>query len=108
MFKPRTKKLELLSQIYPHRVKELEKIFNKTTSIYIDFANVYHWQDKLKWHIDLKRLKQLLDSFSNIKTVRLYNGLLKGDKKIYNRICKKVRLHNSFKTCKENETIYRC
>jgi len=81
MFKPTTKKVEILAGIYLKRIKELKTIFRKKTSVYIDFANVYHWQEKLKWHIDLKRLKQLFDSFDTIKFVRFYNGLLKGDKK---------------------------
>lgn len=86
MFKPTLEKIKLLSKIYPKSVKQLESIFKKTTSVYIDFANVIHWSEKLKWHIDLKKLKQLLDSFDTIKYVHFYNGLLKGNENSENII----------------------
>ncbi|HPQ23264.1 MAG TPA: NYN domain-containing protein [Candidatus Paceibacterota bacterium] len=81
MFHPKTGRIKKLSQKYPDRILELEKIFDKKTNIYIDFANVIRWQDKLKWRIDLKRLKQFLDSFSNIEKIKFYNGKLEGDEK---------------------------
>jgi len=81
MFKPTTKDIQILAKIYPKRIKELKTIFRKRASIYIDFANVYHWQEKLKWHIDLKRLKRLFDSFKTVRQVRFYNGVLPGDEK---------------------------
>lgn len=80
MFVPKTDKIQKLSLLYPKRIKELENIFDNTTRIYIDFANVFHWSQKLRWHVDLKRLKQLLDSFDTIKSVSWYNGTLIGDK----------------------------
>jgi hypothetical protein len=53
MFQPKTERIKELAQKYPERILELERIFDKETNIYIDFANVIRWQDKLKWHIDL-------------------------------------------------------
>lgn len=81
MFKPKTDRIKELAERYPERIKELEIIFNRKTNIYIDFANVIRWQDKLGWHVDLKRLKQFLDSFSNIREIKFYNGKLEGDEK---------------------------
>ena len=81
MFKPKTNRIQELAEKYPDRIEELERIFDKTTNVYIDFANVIRWQDKLKWHIDLKRLKQFLDSFRNIEKIKFYNGKLEGDEK---------------------------
>lgn len=78
MFKSKTEKIEKLSQKYPNRILELERIFGKKTNIYIDFANVIRWQDKLRWHIDLKRLKQFLDSFDTINLVKFYSGTIVG------------------------------
>ena len=78
MFKPSTVKIGQLAKKYPKSVKQLEKIFNHPSSVYIDFANVVHWSEKLKWHIDLKKLKQLLNSFDTVKSVHFYNGLLEG------------------------------
>jgi len=60
-------------------LQQLECIFSKTTRIYIDYANVRPWSKKLGWHVDLKRLKQFLDSFSTIQDVNFYNGYLDGD-----------------------------
>ncbi|MFH2074872.1 MAG: NYN domain-containing protein [Pseudomonadota bacterium] len=51
------------------------------SNVYIDFANVIGWQDKLGWHVEIRRLKQLLDSFSSVEKVRFYNGTLLGDEK---------------------------
>ncbi len=78
MFNPKTSRIKKLSQKYPDRILELEKIFNKKTNIYIDFANVIRWQDKLRWHIDLKRLKQFLNSFDTINSVKFYSGTIVG------------------------------
>ena len=76
MFQAKTEKIEKLSQKYPDRILELERIFDKKTNVYIDFANVIRWQDKLRWHIDLKRLKQFLDSFNVINSVKFYSGTI--------------------------------
>jgi len=79
MFKPKTERIEKLAAIYPERIQELSLIFAKKTNVYLDWSNMYHWSSKLKWHIHLKRLKQLFDSFTRINAVNIYNGILEGD-----------------------------
>jgi len=74
MFKPKSDKIDALSKLYPEAITQLESIFDKPSNVYIDFANVIHWSEKLKWHVDLERLKELLDSFDTIDKVRFYNG----------------------------------
>lgn len=69
MFKAKTPRLDFLSKKFPDAIAQLDNIFDRDTNIYIDFANVKHWQKKLGWHIDLKRLKQLFDSFDTVKTI---------------------------------------
>lgn len=81
MFQPKTDKIKALAVKYLERIGELERIFVKPTNIYIDFANVIGWQSKLGWHVDLKRLKQLLDSFDMVREIKFYAGTLIGDKK---------------------------
>jgi len=76
MFKPKTERIEKLAQLFPRAIKELEDIFNSTSNVYIDWQNVIHWQEKLGWHFNLKRLKQLFDSFNTIKSVKIYTGTL--------------------------------
>lgn len=76
MFNPKTEKIKELAEKYPNRIKELKVIFAGLTNVYIDFANVIRWQERLKWHIDLKRLKQFLDSFKSINSIKFYNGTL--------------------------------
>jgi len=78
MFKPKTEKIEQLAKNYQSRIIELEQIFDRPTNVYIDFANVVGWQEKLGWHISLKRLKQFLDSFNTIREIKFYNGTLIG------------------------------
>jgi len=81
MFNPKTEKIKVMSEKYQTPVVQLEKIFNSSTRIYIDYANVRPWSEKLGWHIDLKRLKQFLDSFNTIEAVNFYNGYIDGDEK---------------------------
>lgn len=80
MFNPKTERIKSLADKYPQKIEELEGIFDCPTNIYIDYANVKPWATKLNWHVEPKRLKQFLDSFGNIKTIKIYNGTLVGDK----------------------------
>lgn len=79
MFKPKTEKIAKLAKEHPKVIENLESMFDRKTNVYIDFANVVRWQDKLKWHVDLKRLKQLFDSFDTINKVKSYHGTLSGN-----------------------------
>lgn len=81
MFKAKTARIEKLAKIFPERVAELETIFDASTAVYVDWANVIHWQEKLGWHLHLGRIKQLHDSFDTVKKVRLYHGILDGNEK---------------------------
>lgn len=79
MFVPKTPKIKKLAETFPKRIQELETIFAKKTFVYIDFSNVFYWQKRLGWHIDMKRVKQFLNSFDKIEGVWIYAGTLKGD-----------------------------
>jgi len=81
MFIPKTEKIESIAKNKPDAIKQLEDIFRDKTRIYIDYANIRPWSEKLKWHIDLMRLKQFLDSFNDIEAVNFYNGYLAGDER---------------------------
>lgn len=80
MFTPKTQRIKALAQMNPKVIKELEDIFSGETRMYIDYANVRPWSAKLKWNIELKRLKQFFDSFDNVVSISLYNGYIEGDK----------------------------
>lgn len=58
MFYPKTKKIEKLSAELEKYVKEVEALFVGNVNVYIDYANVRPWSNKLNWNIDVKRLKQ--------------------------------------------------
>ena len=79
MFEPKTDRIKKLAEIYPERIQELSNIFSGKTNVYLDWSNMYYWSRKLGWHIDSKRLKQLLSSFSTVVSVNLYTGLLAGN-----------------------------
>jgi uncharacterized LabA/DUF88 family protein len=81
MFKPSTPRIEKLAELFPEVIKDLEVVFANKSNVYIDWSNVIHWQDRLNWHIHLKRLKQLLDSFDTIQSIKLYEGTLDGNHK---------------------------
>jgi uncharacterized LabA/DUF88 family protein len=79
MFRAKTERIRDLAEKYPHRIQELERVFDRRTNVYIDYANVKPWATKLGWHVDLKRLKQFLDSFDTVHAIKLYQGTLTGD-----------------------------
>lgn len=81
MFAPKTEKIENIAKDKQVVVNRLDNIFGAKTRVYIDYANVRPWSEKLRWHIDLKRLKQFLDSFSTIEAINFYNGYLAGDER---------------------------
>src|SRR5437879_2866016 len=74
MFRAKTDRIEELSRKYPERIAELELLFDKCSNIYIDYANVRPWSEKLKWHIDCHRLRQFFASFSAIKCLKIFHG----------------------------------
>ncbi len=86
MFKAKTERIQNIAELFPAVIEELDRIFDGATSVYLDWQNVIHWQDRLGWHIDAKRLKQFLDSFSGIKSVSLYTGTLNGNEKSHKDI----------------------
>src|ERR1039458_6267205 len=79
MFKAKTDRIQVLAEKYPQRIEELERFLDQRTNVYIDFANVKPWATKLGWHVDVRRLKQFLDSFDTINSVKMYQGTLTGD-----------------------------
>jgi uncharacterized LabA/DUF88 family protein len=81
MFAPKTERIENIAKDKQETISQLDSIFGTKTRVYIDYANVRPWSEKLGWHIDLKRLKQFLDSFSTIETINFYNGYLAGNER---------------------------
>lgn len=99
MFFSKTPKIEKIKNIFTKRIKNLEDdIFFGKTNIYIDYANVRNWYEKLDWHVDIKRLKQFLNSFTNIQSIKFYQGTLVGDEKSENEIRQIKRLGFELKT----------
>ena len=86
MFKPASEQIKKIATQKTEVVKQLESLFVGLTNVYIDYANVRPWANRLKWHVDLKRLKRFLDSFDNIGAVNFYYGTLKGDAESEKRI----------------------
>ena len=81
MFNTNNRRVEALGSIFKERTDELDALFNGPTVVYIDWANVIHWQDKVDWHFHLQRIKQFLDAFDQVKKVRLYCGTLEGNQR---------------------------
>jgi uncharacterized LabA/DUF88 family protein len=81
MFISKTEKINNIAKDNQKVIERLNSIFNTKTHVYIDYANVRPWSEKLGWHIDLRRLKQFLDSFNTIQAVNFYNGYLEEDKR---------------------------
>ena len=81
MFTPKTDRIKKIAADKQVVIRQLESIFCSKTRVYIDYANVRPWSGKLGWHIELKRLKQFLDSFDAIEAVNFYNGFLAGSER---------------------------
>jgi uncharacterized LabA/DUF88 family protein len=79
MFIPKTDRIQRLALVYPKSIQQIEQLLVGSVSVYIDYANIRPWAEKLGWHIDPKRLMQFLESFNNIGSVKFYTGTLVGD-----------------------------
>ncbi|MCF7795120.1 NYN domain-containing protein [Patescibacteria group bacterium] len=79
MFKAKTEKINYLAKNFPNSIVAMENVLSGKVNMYIDYANVRSWSNKLAWNIDLKRLKQFLDSFDNINSIKFYDGTLESD-----------------------------
>lgn len=90
MFSPKTDRIKELVKKYPEIIKELKKLFTGKTNVYIDYANVRPWANKLGWHVDPKRLKQFLSSFDAIQNIYFYCGTLQKDSQS-NRFIKEIK-----------------
>ncbi len=80
MFKAKTFAIEFAAKNHLARVSLLETLLTDRTIVYIDFGNVREWRKRLGWEIDLRKLKDFLDSFG-VKEVRFYFGTLRKDEK---------------------------
>jgi len=79
MFNPKTERIKSIAENSLKTIEGLNSLFGVSSRIYIDYANVRPWSEKLGWHIDIKRLKQFLDSFDTVKAVNFYSGYLHND-----------------------------
>ena len=79
MFISKTQRIQEIREYKKEVIGELEFLFVGPVRMYIDYANIRPWSEKLGWHIDIKRLKQFLDSFSAIEAIHFYNGYLAGN-----------------------------
>ena len=78
-FKAKTSRIEKLAKAFPKVIEDLGGILDRQTGVYLDYANMRAWSEKLGWHIDLTRLWQLYDSFNCAKKVCFYYGTKHGD-----------------------------
>ncbi len=86
MFSPKTDKIRIIADEHKKLITKLDFLLSGQTIMYIDYANIRPWSNKLHFHIDTKRLKQFLDSFSHIRKIHFYQGTLKGDERSENDI----------------------
>jgi uncharacterized LabA/DUF88 family protein len=81
MFTPKTEKITAIATINGEMLHRLNDLLSGRVVMYVDYANVRPWSTTLRWHLDIKRLKQFLDSFEQIKAVNFYNGYLEDDER---------------------------
>jgi len=78
-FSPLTDRIGEIAGKKTATIDQLNSLFLGRTKIYIDYANVRPWSERLGWHVDTKRLMQFLKSFDNFVDASLYQGTLVGD-----------------------------
>lgn len=79
MFEPSSPHIKSFADSNPLRINELAGLFVGNTNVYIDYANVYGWQPRLKWKIHPRRIRELYSSFDNIGKPKLYFGTMDGE-----------------------------
>ncbi|MEK7535303.1 MAG: NYN domain-containing protein [Patescibacteria group bacterium] len=55
--------------------KILAKLNGKKTGLFIDDSNLYHGYKKYHWRIDLRKLKALLETHSDLKFINYHIGI---------------------------------
>lgn len=78
-FSTKSSRLQKLHEEDASKISGLMALLEGSAVVYIDYANIKPWSDKLGWHIDLKRFKQLLEAIDVIQDVYIYYGTLLGD-----------------------------
>ena len=86
MFLPKTTRIKEIAEKYPAVIEKLNGIFSGKVNVYVDYANVRPWSEKLQWHVEPRRLKQFLQSFDNINLVRFYQGELVSDPRSHKEV----------------------
>lgn len=79
MFIAKTEKIREIAEEKQDILDQLNILLDGNVKMYIDYANVKPWSEKLGWHIEIKRLRQFLECFDNIKQVNFYHGELEGN-----------------------------
>ncbi len=81
VFSSRSPSLSGMYKFMPEKVDEFIALLGDEVNIYIDYANIRPWSEKLGWHIDMKRLKQLFDAIEQIKICKVYYGTIAENQK---------------------------
>jgi uncharacterized LabA/DUF88 family protein len=76
MFNPKTNRIKEIADKHKALISKLDLLLLGRTIM----------SNKLRFHIDTKRLKQFLDSFSQIVKVHFYHGTLVGDSRSENMV----------------------
>jgi uncharacterized LabA/DUF88 family protein len=98
MFNAKTDRLRHLEAGYPERVAEVLGLFGDSANVYIDWANVFYWHERLGWHVDIKRAKQFLDSVPSVRSAKFYAGTIRGDRNSEVMIASAARLGYDVRT----------
>ena len=78
MFKASTPELDGLAKKFSKQILELESVFDRRTNLYLDYANIKKWSQKLGWGIDMCKLKRLLECFDTVNEAKLFYGTIHG------------------------------
>ncbi|MEI8328194.1 MAG: hypothetical protein WCG02_03605 [Candidatus Taylorbacteria bacterium] len=57
MFTPKTDRIKILAGEQTELIEKLDSMLSGSTIMYIDYANIRPWSNKLRFHIDIKRIK---------------------------------------------------
>ena len=66
--------------------------------VYFDFTNMLHWQDTLGWKFRIEDIVSQLQSYPNVKEIKVYYGFNGRDKETNEVYSKKYKRWNVFST----------
>lgn len=87
--------------------RDFERLLEKETNVnaYLDLANMFHWQDVLKWNFSVDNLIDQLKQIKAVKEIRIYFGTDIKNRQKSENFFKRIRSKGAFVITKDVKYI---